>query len=373
MISLGNWKVVTLIFSCHNELTCCQGKLPAALSSWPGLQIPQVTLDAAGLVLLADLTTIASRTALTGTSTLLDAFVLCPGLHRQQSAAELSGGEYPACAAMTTGYVFRVENPATVFYLQKVGVTGQLTTLMVENIRETLTGSSWFFALFYTFQSATTISAIAYLSAVLLAMVALIFFLLSANWWGVVVLLSLAFVRLCNVLIIRRRDNQDSWKGMSEPGVNGDLLILLSQDRWIRMRGAVDDLKAVTSGQWLRDMTFLESSVSAFATILTFLTAALTSNVDQTGKIVLLGLVVASVGLLAVANEYTEILQMHGNVVKVKGQRKAYKRRLEMAEQLIEESGRDDWALRMGMIVSSSKNEKPEKASPPKVQEGVVM
>jgi hypothetical protein len=274
---------------------------------------------------------------------------------------------------MTTGYVFRVENPATVLYLQKVGVTGQLTTLVVENISETLTWSRWFLALFCTFQSTTTISAIAYLSAVLLAMAALTLFLLSRNWWGLGVLLSLAFVRFCNVLIIRRRDNQDQWKGVSEPGVRGDLLILLSQDRWVRMRGAVDHLKAVTSGQWLREMTFLESSVSAFGTILTFLTAALAGNVDQIGSLILLVLVVASVGLLAVANEHTEMLQMHGNIIKVQGQRRAYKRRLEMAEQLIQESGRDDWALRMGMIVASGKSEKSATASPPKDQEGVVM
>jgi hypothetical protein len=274
---------------------------------------------------------------------------------------------------MTTGYVFRVENPATVLYLQKVGVTGQLTTLVVENVSQTLKGPSWFLALFYTFQSATAISAITYLSAVLLAMVAFILFLLSGNWRGLGVLLSLAFVRFCNVLIIRLRDDQGGWRGVSEPGVNGDLLILLSQDRWIRMRGAVDDLKAVTSGQWLREMTFLESSVSAFATILTFLTAALASNMDQTGRSVLLLLVVVSVGLLAVANEHTEILQMHGNIVKVQGPRKAYNRRREMAEQLVQESGRDDWALRMGIIVLSSRNEKTETDFSPKIEEGVIM
>lgn len=80
-----------------------------------------MSLDAAGIVALADIKTIALRTALTGTSAYLDTFVLCPGIHRQQSAPELNGGEYPACGAMTSGYVFRVENPATVLYLQKVG------------------------------------------------------------------------------------------------------------------------------------------------------------------------------------------------------------------------------------------------------------
>ena len=63
-----------------------------------------LSLDAAGLVALADLTTIAKRTALTGTACLSDVLVLCPGIHRQQNAPDLNGGEYPATGAMTTGY-----------------------------------------------------------------------------------------------------------------------------------------------------------------------------------------------------------------------------------------------------------------------------
>ncbi|KAE9574490.1 hypothetical protein CGMCC3_g9421 [Colletotrichum fructicola] len=76
---------------------------------------PEMSLDAAGLVALADLTTVQKRTALTGTSSLLDSFILCPGMHMQQDSTSLNGGEYPACGALTSGYVFRVENPATGF------------------------------------------------------------------------------------------------------------------------------------------------------------------------------------------------------------------------------------------------------------------
>jgi hypothetical protein len=56
--------------------------------------------------------------------------------------------------------------------------------------------------------------------------------------------------------------------GALEPGVNGDLLVLLSQDRWVRIRGLVDDLKAVTSASWLRETTAAESSATTFATLL---------------------------------------------------------------------------------------------------------
>ena len=98
------------------------------------------------------------------------------------------------------------------------------------------------------------------------------------------------------------------------------------------------------------DMTFIEGSIVAFATLLVYLDAALASNVNHSGQLLVLVLLIGSAGLLAIANEKTEMLHMHGHVIKVNGPRRQYNRRLEMAEQLIKESGREDWAIRMGMI-----------------------
>lgn len=327
-----------------------------------------VSLDAAALLALADLKTISLRTALTGTSTLLDTFILCPGIHRQQSATELNGGEFPACAAMTSGFVFRVENPATVLFLQKVGLTGQLTTLSVRRSKPLDTYSLKFLSTLLTFQNASVLSSIAYLITVCMTTVALSLLAQLQDWWGLLVVFFLCFSRLCNVVVIRRRTSV-SWQGAAEPGVKGDLLILLSQDRWIRMQGMIDDLKAVTSGQWLRDMTFVESSVASFATLLVYLDAVLASNVSQAGKIILLVLLIASAGVLAIANETTRMLQMHGRVIQVEGSRTKYRRRLDMVEQLVKDSGRDDWALRMGMIVRKD-DEKNKRLSQ---EEGVTM
>lgn len=305
---------------------------------------------------LADLTIIEQRTALTGTSTLLDTLILCPGIHRQQSAPELHGGEYPAVAAMTTGYVFRVENPATVHFLQKVSLTGHLTYLSVEKGSDVRPRCcSRLMSAIYTFQNASVISSIAYLGAACGTVTVLILLVLLRDWWGFFVILMLIFARLCNTLVIRRR-SEIGWKGAPEPGVQGDLLILLSQDRWVRMRGLVDDLKAVTSGQWLRQMTFVESSISALATVLVYLDAALASNVSQSGKLLLLVLLIFSAGLLAIVNARTEVLVMHGRNVVVSGLQKKYNRRLEMAEDLIQETERKDWALRLGLIKSESNN-----------------
>lgn len=304
---------------------------------------------------LADLSTIARRTALTGTSNLIDALVVCPGIHKQQDAPDLVGGEYPACAAMTSGYVFRVENPATVLFLQKVGETGHLTTLSVKPqnqpkagfpvLRRLLSGkvpagrTSW-------------LANTAYAMAVAVTLVAIVIIILLQDWWALRVIGILTMSRFINVIVIRRRVLRatQGWKGASEPGVKGDLLILMSQDRWIRLQGDVDDLKAVTSGQWLQEPTFIESAFVALATLLVYIDAALAGNARQEGKLLLIILLCVSVGLLGMANEWTDKLHMHGRTLQVVKKPQKYARRLALAEQLVEESGRRDWAVRMGMI-----------------------
>lgn len=216
---------------------------------------------------LADLTTVQQRTALTGTSSFLDALVLSPGLHRQHHAPELNGGEYPACAAMTTGYIFRVENQATVAYLQKVGSTAHLTTLSVENVKDHMTGSQKVLSCFYDFRGGTSTATLAYMIAVALTVAVLVREILAQDWWTVAVILLLVAARAINTFVLRRRA-VPGWYGAPEPGVKSDLLVLLSQDRWIRIQGATDDVKAVTAGQWLGEPTFIESSLVALATLL---------------------------------------------------------------------------------------------------------
>ena len=335
------------------------------LASWFSKVFPKVSLDAAGLVALADLSTVGRRTALTGNSTLLDVLVICPGLHKQQDAPDLNGGEYPACGAMTTGYVFRVENPATVLYLQKVGRTGHLTTLSVGSADSRRSVVHKALRMLYDPDTSTVISMLSYLFAVVLTATVLLLLVLLRDWWALAVVALLMFARLLNVFVVRRRATV-GWKGASEPGVQGDLLILLSQDRWIRMRGAVDDLKAVASGQWLEEPTFFESSLVAFATLIVYLDAGLAGNANNEGKLLLFVLLFCSAALLGVANEYTEVLKMHGRLIKVDGLPKAYGRRRELADELVRETGRDDWAVRMGMIV-------PEKGADNKTKdEGLV-
>lgn len=297
------------------------------------------------MIALADLTTIAKHTALNGTSSLLDLLVLCPGIHKQQNATELNGGELPPTAALTSGYVFRVENQATVFYLQKMGVPGHLVTLSVEELPKPK-GRKLDLK---TARRIMTLSFMLYITPVTLTLIALVFVILIEDWWALAVLLILILARTLNAIVVWRR-SAPGWKGVKEPGVKGDLLILLSQDRWVRLQGPVDALKAVTAGQWLRDTTFWENSLTAIATLMIYINAAVTTNASQAGELIIMALLLLSVSLVATSNERQESLYMHGYKIQVDGQPKKYARRLDLANELIKTTGRDDWAIRLGMI-----------------------
>lgn len=308
--------------------------------------LPNTSFDAAGLIALADLDTIARRTVLTGTAVYLDALLLCPGIHRQQTASELNGGELPPTAALTTGYVFRVENQAMVAYLQSKAKTGHLTTLTAESEAKSGLRILWN-ALFGPGDSLLVFLLL--MTIRLSTIFSITFLAIIQDWWGFAILLSLVVARIFNIHIVRRR-TRPGWHGISEPGVKGDLLVLLSQDRWVRLQGPVDALKAATSGQFLVEMDFFEGSLNAVATLLVYLSAAFASNATQVGKMLLVALLLISVALLAISNHQSKYLHMHGTVLKPNPEPKAYERRLDLAKQLVRETKRDDWAVGLGMI-----------------------
>jgi hypothetical protein len=159
----------------------------------PNQQPSTISLPLAGLILLAPLPTLSIRTALRGgTPPLHDALVLLPNLHQEETTAlSLHKGEFPACAALTTGYVFRVENQATVFYLQRVGRSGCLTTLEVESDK----GGGG--------RGGRAEGCIMGAASLTVAAVAVLVGL--GDGWAVGVLGGLVLVRLVNSLVLRRR------------------------------------------------------------------------------------------------------------------------------------------------------------------------
>ncbi|KLO17093.1 hypothetical protein SCHPADRAFT_179901 [Schizopora paradoxa] len=297
-----------------------------------------VALNAAGLLALADLPTISHRTVLSGSASLFDVLILAPGIHRQQASSELNGGELPITGAMTTGYVFRIENQATVSYLQKIGKPGCLTTVhVVKAGKRTLFDGGFVPGLLYSL-------------GVILTPISIFFLISIEDFWAVGVLFMLMVARLINVLVIRRRTIK-GWKGVKEPGMEGDLLTLLSQDRWVRLRGLVDDLKEVASGQWMRDQTTVEGFATSFATLLVYMSSAIAFNASFNGSIIIACLLLSSVALLGLCNSTTRKLRMFDCIVYQDGPPKQYKRRRDMADELISSSKREDWAIGMGLIV----------------------
>lgn len=301
-----------------------------------------------GIVALAELKLITSRCTLTGGAEWLDIFVLCPGIHLQQQAAVLANsGELPPTAAMTTGYVFRTENQAMVGYMQQAGRPGCLSTVKISPAKSE--GQNTFSAMWTT----GILSGLCYFIAVLVTVGTIVVMgAVFREWWTVAMLLLLVLARALNTFVFRQRSTL-GWKGQPEPGVQGDLLVLLSQDRWVRLQGLVDDIKTVTSGQWLHDLTLLQSFVSTVATLLVFITAALSPSASVFGNIVTIGLLIVESGLLGLSNHFADGMVLYGRAIKAQGEPKPYPRRLALAEDLISQVGRDDWAVGLGMIKAS--------------------
>ncbi|KAK0451149.1 uncharacterized protein EV420DRAFT_1337733 [Desarmillaria tabescens] len=309
-----------------------------------------VTLQAAGLIALADISAVTIRTALTGSESVFDVLVIAPGMHLQQSAGEINHGEFPTTGAMTTGYVFRVENPATVSYLQNIGITGRLVTAHVDpspSFDENLSEENKLLqSLFVAGVPATLLYAL----CPALTIVVVVLLGVVRDWWALGSLGGFVLARFINMVVIKRR-NEKGWKGVPEKGQNGDLLILLSQDRWVRLRGTVEDLKAVTAGQWLRDLTATESFAVTCATMLIYVSAVLAFNASTVGCLLIAGLLLSTVALLTLCNSSTQCLQMCDRIVRRVRISDKYPRRRVMADQLVAETGRKDWAVGMGLIL----------------------
>ncbi|SJL14843.1 uncharacterized protein ARMOST_18315 [Armillaria ostoyae] len=334
--------------------------------------ISGITLQSAGLVALADLSTVAVRTALMGTASWLDILVLAPGMHQQQSADEVNRGEFPQTGSLISGYVFRIENPATVSYLQRIGRTGQLVTAVVEpkSFPRNAPIIPYFSPKNQTFYNAGVFAALLYLLCPTLTIV--VFALVGSirDWWALGVLAMLVLSRTINVIVIKRRiRDSERWKGAEEKPRQDVLFVVLSQDRWIRMEGELAGVKRVTAGQWLRDEDRVESLAVGVATLLVYAAAALAGNASTTGSLLIALLLLFSVALLALCNSFTHGLQMYDCVVREeKGKERSYQRRKTMVEELVEEEVRvwnegpamqsedrelGEWAVDMALIKRS--------------------
>jgi hypothetical protein len=112
----------------------------AFVPGWNQRPFPRLALSAGGLIALADLQTIAQRTAITGGASWVDSLLLAPGLHYQQAADELfrKGGASAIVDVVDEGggsaVSLKLNNAATANYIQKVAKPGETVTLDVGRV-----------------------------------------------------------------------------------------------------------------------------------------------------------------------------------------------------------------------------------------------
>ncbi|KAK8071011.1 hypothetical protein PG997_011214 [Apiospora hydei] len=207
----------------------------ASFPNWTNTPIPRFSVSAGGVIALADLSTIAQRTAIAGGSSWLDALLLAPGLHYQQAADALAnsgssgmdnstgGGSSPSYSAIEQlregkTSTYNITNPATVRYLQRMAAAAQRDGYPVMVDVGTLPERRYWSggrgrrsvgqrANIWKDQPADLgwVSHLLYLASPILTIAAFVFMILLQEWWGVGLLLALMLSRVLNIWVIKQR------------------------------------------------------------------------------------------------------------------------------------------------------------------------
>ncbi|KAF5672765.1 hypothetical protein FHETE_3599 [Fusarium heterosporum] len=309
-------------------------ELRSLIPSWDANPVPNLTLSASGLLVLADLRTISRRTALIGGSSWVDAFVLAPGLHYQQACEDLER-EAPvgliALSTQTLGEIqYAVKNTMTASYLKSLCKGGEDTITLnvgldtpwdvikiigkvMEKRRITdeedddhdadhddwasLSDVDWLSHLFYLGSPIITFSSIT-------------FMIIFEDWWGLAILLTLITSRILNIWAIKQRMTPSSTSieniSMTEYSID------LGGGHSVRLRGPDADLQALVTHAWLRAQSSLEGYLEAAAKLMVYMSAALGGNMTQVGAIILIGLLLLSAALLGLSNAHARGFRMHG-------------------------------------------------------------
>ncbi|GAW16399.1 hypothetical protein ANO14919_058250 [Xylariales sp. No.14919] len=306
--------------------------------NWTQTPIPNVDISAAGLLALADLSTVAQRTRISGASW-LDALLLAPGLHYQQAAdAVLSELPSPFNAVESVDgktSTYNIANTATLQYLERVGRAGQRIVVDVGRVRQRSylpygeerrkRRSVGQRGVIWRDQEAGIgwISQVLYLASPVLTITAFVFMVLLREWWGVAALLGLMLSRILNIWIIKQRIN---WPGKpipvpstpapdpDNPDAPTEYVVDLGRGRVVLLRGLASDLQAITTTTWLRDQTHVEGYLEAAAKLTVYLVAAFSGNLSQIGSIIFLGLLLITAGLLGLSNAHAKAFSMHGRL-----------------------------------------------------------
>lgn len=322
------------------------------ISSWTSTPIPNLSLSAGGLLALADLNTVAQRTAIKGGSSWLDALVLAPGLHYQQAADALEQESVPGLAAelgltaaietKADGTELRryvISNIAMVNYLKRLWSSNEKGGVITLNVGMAREGEEMeqmakrLSAKLYRQGVGTSdwnqpveldwLSHVLYLMSPLLTVSAVTFMILLADWWGCAFIIALMVSRILNIWTIKQRGKQakkPSPKDLSAAAALDnhptEYTIDLGENRRVILRGLNSDLQAVTTQTWLRSKSTFDGYLEAVSKLIVYLVAAFSGNLTQAGGLVLMSLLLSSAGLLGLSNAHVRGLQMHGRVAR---------------------------------------------------------
>ncbi|RYP48517.1 hypothetical protein DL768_005596 [Monosporascus sp. mg162] len=328
--------------------------------NWSQTPIPNFEPSAGGLLALADLGTIAQRTAIVGGSSWLDSLILAPGLHYQQAADALADrvmASYDAVEIYEGKTLrYRITNPATIRYLQRLASSGQRVVVDVGAIPH----RSHFFsscrgrrrgvpqrAIIWAddgYLDLGWLSHVLYLAAPVFTVVAFVFMILLQEWWGIALLLALMFSRALNIWAIKQRAKQPVSVPTPPPSTPdlGNLLteyvVDLGHGRSVSLRGLAADLQAITTGTWLSAKTHVQGYLEATAKreqfpesyllplislstdqnirgwLTVYMVASLSGNMTQAGNIIFMALLLVNAGLLGLSNAHAKTLRMHGRI-----------------------------------------------------------
>lgn len=272
---------------------------------------------------MADLTTTANRTALTGTASWIDILVLAPGLHYQQKAESI-GQPHPATPLpevtnLHTGAVSRVTNTATINYLQRIDRTDKTVIIDVgiasPGQRTHIRGQR---SQVYQSESppGSKLSTLLYSFGPLLTFTSIILVIVIEDYWALGLILALMLARALNVWIIRQRVAEQP-PPSNHPNVHQCWWVLVDEHHRICLRGLRHDLEAITTGTWMRAKTSVEGWMEAASKLVVYLVAVFSGNQTQSGDIILMVLLGLSAVLLALSNYFATSFNMNGRTATI--------------------------------------------------------
>ncbi|KAL1856283.1 hypothetical protein Daus18300_010856 [Diaporthe australafricana] len=317
------------------------------IPGWTSTPIPNFSLSAAGLLVLADLNTIAQRTSLRGGSSWFDSLLLAPGLHYQQAADEIAHGDAKTLNAVEVQpdgkpVSHQIVNQAVVNYVLRTAKEGETVVLDVGEIpvksrswrskrsvrggqRASVYAGGWGGGGSAALPDLGWTANLLYLASPLLTCAAIVMIVLVGDWWALALVAALMLSRILNIFVIKQRSRPKPKRlppPFSQPPPFEPRAVRITQYTinispvtTVILRGLSADLQALTTTVWLRPKTHAEGYLEAISKVLVYLVAACSGNATQAGNLVLMVLLLLSGGLLALSNASITGLRSGGKVV----------------------------------------------------------